>query len=171
MKERNIACIDGQNLYQWLDWTLDYTRFRVYLRDKYKVEKAYYFLGFREKENDLYEKLQESWFILVFNLKWENLKSNKKGNVDTNLVFHTMKKLIEGEFDRIVLVSWDGDYKMLVDYLVEKGRFKKVIAPNLKFASSLYKDKKNLDRKYFTWLDNPDIKKKLEHKKGQKKGP
>jgi hypothetical protein len=32
----------------------------VYLRDKYKVEKAYYFLGFKEQENSLYENLQDA---------------------------------------------------------------------------------------------------------------
>jgi hypothetical protein len=40
----NIAFIDGQNLYQGLNWPVDYKKFRVYLRDKYRIEKAYYFL-------------------------------------------------------------------------------------------------------------------------------
>ena len=57
---KNYAFIDGQNLYQGLEWKIDHERFRIYLRDKYKVEKAYYFLGFQEAENDLYEKLQEA---------------------------------------------------------------------------------------------------------------
>ena len=146
-----------------MDWNLDYYKFRIYLRDKYKVEKAYYFLWFKEKENNLYEKLQEAGFILIFNLKWENLKSNKKWNVDTNLVFSAMKKLIEDSFDNIVLISWDGDYKMLVDYFIEKNKFLKIISPNLKFASSLYKHQWNLDPKYFTFLDNKDIRKKIEY--------
>ena len=67
--------------------------------------------------------MQESGFILVFNLKWENLKSNKKWNVDANLVFHVMKRIIHSEFDKVVLVSWDWDYKMMVDYLIEQNRF------------------------------------------------
>jgi len=90
---KNYAFIDWQNLYQWLDWNLNYKKFRIALKDKYKVEKAYYFIWFKQKENWLYEKLQDAGFILVFNLKWENLKSNKKWNIDTNLVFNVMKKL------------------------------------------------------------------------------
>ena len=53
---KNTAFIDGQNL--WLgtskvskdgeiiesSW-LDLKKFRIYLKEKYKVEKAYYFLG------------------------------------------------------------------------------------------------------------------------------
>lgn len=33
----------------------------------------------------------------------------------------------------------DGDYKKLVDYLVKRNVFKKLLFPNKKFASSLYK--------------------------------
>ena len=163
--KNNYAFIDGQNLYQWLHRPLDYFKFRTYLKDKYNVSKAYYFLGFREKENDLYEKLQEAWFILVFNLKGEHLKSSKKGNVDTNLVFHIMKKTIEDTFDRVVLVSWDGDYKMLVDYLVDHDKLIKVLCPNLQYASSLYRHAHNLDPKYFDFLDKIDIQKKIWYNK------
>ena len=157
----NYAFIDWQNLYQWLDWDLDYKKFRIALKDKYNVIKAFYFIWFKQKENWLYEKLQDAGFILVFNLKWENLKSNKKWNIDTNLVFNVMKKLIHNNFWMVVLVSWDWDYKMMVDYLVEQKRFKKVIVPNLKYASSLYKNNKNLTSNYFANLW--DMKNKLEY--------
>ena len=165
----NYAFIDGQNLYQWLEWSVNYKKFRVYLNDKYHVKKAFYFLWFWDQESELYENLQEAGFILVFNLKWENLKSNKKWNVDTCLVFNIMEKIMEEDFDKVVLVSWDGDYKVMVDYLVERNRFEKVIAPNLKFASSLYKYKKNLEVKYFTNLNSKDIRKKIEHNQKSKK--
>ena len=46
-KIHNNAFIDGQNLYRGLDWDLDYARFRVYLRDKYHIEEAYYFIGYK----------------------------------------------------------------------------------------------------------------------------
>ena len=45
----NHAFIDEANLYaslKRLDWQLDYGRFRVWLREKYGVTKAYIFLGF-----------------------------------------------------------------------------------------------------------------------------
>ncbi len=155
------AFIDGQNLHQWLHRPVDYQKFRIYLKEKYKVTKAYYFLGFREKENALYEKLQEAWFILVFNLKGEYLKSQKKWNVDTNIVFYVMKKLYAWELIWALLISWDGDYKMMVDYLEEEWKLIKVLSPNLRFASSLYRNAKNLDPKYFDFLDKVDIQKKI----------
>lgn len=157
------AFIDGQNLHQGITRALDYKKFRIYLRDKYKVSKAYYFLWFQDKENSLYETLQEAWFILVFNLKGEHLKSSKKWNVDTNIVFHMMKKLIEWTMQWALLVSGDGDYKMVVDYLVEKRKLNKVLCPNLRFASSLYRHAKNLDPKFFDYIDKSDIKKKISY--------
>lgn len=46
----NIAYIDGQNLYMGTTkrdpvWLVDLARFRTYLREKYHVKKAYYYLG------------------------------------------------------------------------------------------------------------------------------
>jgi uncharacterized LabA/DUF88 family protein len=50
----------------------------------------------------------------------------KKGNVDTDIVFEIMKKIYrKNDFNKIVLVSSDGDYKLLVDFLIEENKFKK----------------------------------------------
>jgi len=81
--------------------------------------------------------------------------------VDTDIVFEIMKSLIEEDFDKVVLVSGDGDYKKVVDYLVKKSKFEKILFPNKKFASSLYK---KLGNKFFTHLSHSDIKTKIEYK-------
>ena len=50
-------------------WRIDLQRFRVYLREKYHVEKAFYYMGYvidGDKYQRLYEHIQESGFILVF---------------------------------------------------------------------------------------------------------
>ena len=46
-KYHNIAFIDGQNLYMGSEFQIDFKKMRTYLKDKYSVEKAYYFVGFR----------------------------------------------------------------------------------------------------------------------------
>ncbi len=80
------------------------------------------------------------------------MKSEKKGNVDTDIVFEIMKNLLDNKnFDKIVLVSGDGDYKKLVKYLIQKERFRKILFPNKKFASSLYNE---LGSEYFDYLEN-----------------
>ena len=60
-EENNYAFIDSQNLnlsIQSLGWHLDFARFRIYLREKYKVEKAFLFIGYVEGNEDLYNFLQ-----------------------------------------------------------------------------------------------------------------
>jgi len=54
---KNYAFIDGSNLYlgiKDLGWKLDYKKFRDFLEEKYKVEKAYMFLGNVPRFNSLY---------------------------------------------------------------------------------------------------------------------
>ena len=70
-----------------------------------------------------------------------------------------MKQIAEKEdFDRVVLVSGDGDYFKMVDYLIRKDRFCKLLAPNAKRMSSLYRI---LHTKYFTFLNYKEIIKKI----------
>ena len=160
----NIAYIDGQNLHLGTKsdgWTIDIQKFRVYLRDKYKITQAYYFLGYVQDGNEvLYTKLQEAWFIVIFKKQMLEMKSTKKGNIDSDLIFHVMAKLMDdgSSWDKIVLVSGDGDFKILVDYLIKKDRLCKIIFPNKKYASSLYNDLTNM---YFAYLSHN--KKRLSH--------
>ena len=60
--------------------------------------------------------------------------------------------MIDGDdFEKVFLVSGDGDYKKLVDFLIKKEKFGKLLFPNKKFASSLYK---RLGSEYFDYLEN-----------------
>ena len=161
---KNIAFVDGQNLYMGTTlnkenpWKIDLAKFRIYLRKKYKVGTAYYYLGCaQDKHKDLYKHIQESDFILQFRKHNTAMISKKKGNVDVDITFDIMKKMYKREkFDKIILVSGDGDYKMLVDFLIEENKFEKILFPNKKFASSLYK---NITAKYYAYLD--DIRNKI----------
>lgn len=169
--DKNIAYIDGQNLYMGTSkssprWRVDLTRFRVYLTEKYHVMDAYYYLGFvqnGEEYDRLYESIQKAGFILVFREHNSAMLGTKKGNVDSDIIFNTMKRLyLKESFDKIVLVSGDGDYKMLVDFLIKENRFEKILFPNKKYASSLYK---SISRQYFAYLSDEAVKKKISPKK------
>ena len=162
---KNIAFIDGQNLYMGTMscnpyWEIDLVKFRKYLEDKYKVDEAYYFLGYVQNENEeLYDKIQKAGFILKFREHNPAMLGKKKGNVDSDIIFYVMKKIyLKEDFEKIVLVSGDGDYKMLVDFLIEEGKFAMLLFPNKKFASSLYKKIKS-DHK--TFLEDVDVRKKI----------
>jgi len=161
----NTAFIDGQNLYLGTtlsekSWEVDLFKFRVYLEKKYNIKEAYYFLGYVQEINqEIYSEIQKAGFILVFKQHNPAMLGKKKGNVDTDIVFEIMKKIYrKNDFNKIVLVSGDGDYKLLVDFLIEENKFKKILFPNRKFASSLYKKMSN---NYFSYLDDKDIKNKI----------
>lgn len=163
----NQAFIDGQNLYMNTtanNWTVDLKRFRVYLHEQYHVENAYYFLGaVNEANQNLYELIQKAGFILVFREHSQSMIGKKKGNVDTDIVFTIMAKIADNEnFDKVVLVSGDGDYYKMVNYLIGKSRFCKLLSPNRHSTSSLYRQ---FTPKYVDFLDNVGVKRKIEYRK------
>jgi uncharacterized LabA/DUF88 family protein len=161
----NLAFIDGQNLHMGTTlsdnpWKINLGKFKIYLEKKYGVKEAYYFLGYVQEINqEIYSEIQKASFILVFKQHNPAMLGKKKGNVDTDIVFEIMKKIYKRkDFDKIVLVSGDGDYKLLVDFLIEEDKFKKILFPNRQYRSSLYK---KLSNNYFAYLDDKDIKEKI----------
>ncbi len=165
-KTQNLAYIDGQNLHLGTlnaddTWKVDLVRFRVYLAQKYNVKRAYYYLGFTNDDlMPLYTRIQEAGFILYFKPHHETLASNKKGNVDTDLVFDIMETMYnkKDSFNKIILVSGDGDYMKMVQFLIGENKFGKILFPNQRKASSLYKQ---IDMRYRTNLSSTGTKNKI----------
>ena len=163
MKENNYAFIDGQNLYlgtKSKNWLIDFERLKIYLSDKYSVNKIFYFWGYYDQKNEkIYNKLIRSGYILIFKEHNKNFISNKKGNIDSNLVFEVMKKIRTKErFDKILVISGDGDYKKMINYLINKNKLKKILFPNGRDASSLYK---KIGSEYYDFLDEESVKEKV----------
>ncbi|OGD83484.1 hypothetical protein A2572_00260 [Candidatus Collierbacteria bacterium RIFOXYD1_FULL_40_9] len=141
----NYAFIDSQNLNLGVKsqkWTLDYGRFRKYLADKYGVTKAYMFIGYVAGNQQLYKYLQEAGFLLIFKpvLEYKDKKSKEmviKGNVDAELVLHSMIEFLN--YDKAVIVTGDGDFFCLVEYLEKQNKLKKIVVPSPKYSSLLRK--------------------------------
>lgn len=160
-KGKNYAFIDGQNLHMGTakrevnPWKIDLKRFRVYLSEKYGVTKAFYHLGYVQdtlRAQELYEYIQNAGFILKFRQHSEAMIGGKKGNVDSDIIFSIMKRLYRKEdLQKVILVSGDGDYKAVVDFLIEEKRLKKVLFPDKRRASSLYK---KIGSEYYDNLEN-----------------
>ncbi len=142
-KKRVFAFIDSQNLNLGVrsqGWVLDFERFYKFLRDKYKVKEAFLFIGYLEGNEGLYTYLQKSGYICVFKPTLKIKKGKKvmvKGNVDAELVLHTMIEY--KKYDKAIIVSGDGDFHCLVEYLEKKGKLGKIIAPSKKYSSLLRK--------------------------------
>ena len=126
-KPNNYAFIDSQNLNLGVrdqGWKLDFGRFRVYLKDKYQATKAFLFIGYVAGNQALYTQLQKDDFLVIFKPTLELRREKKikvKGNVDAELILHSM---IEWRnFDKAIIVSGDGDFHCLIEYMVEQKNY------------------------------------------------
>ncbi len=142
-EENNYAFIDSQNLNLGVKsqgWNLDFARFRQFLKDKYGVGKAYLFIGFVPGNQMLYTELQKAGYICIFKPTLEIKEDGKvriKGNVDAELVLHAMSEY--PNYKKAVIVSGDGDFYCLIEYLVKQNKLLKIIVPNIRFSSLLRK--------------------------------
>jgi len=155
----NYAFIDSQNLnlaIRQQGWILDFKRFRRYLYDKYHIIKAYLFIGYIPTNQSLYTSLQDDGYILIFKPTLILPNGKVKGNVDAELVLHTMIEL--PKYDRAVIVSGDGDFYCLIEYLQKQNKLEKLMIPNRNRYSSLLKN-------FITYIAFiSDLKEKLEQK-------
>ena len=161
-KENNYAFIDSQNLnlsIRALGWKLDWKKYRVYLKEKYSVAKAFLFLGFVSGNNDLYVALQEAGFVCIFKPTLIYGDGTLKGNCDAELVLQAMIEY--PNYDKAIIVSGDGDFYCLAQYLLEKGKLKNIMIPNrFKFSALL---KWDIFRPYLRYINDLEIK--LSYKK------
>ncbi|HSH67506.1 MAG TPA: NYN domain-containing protein [Bacteroidia bacterium] len=138
--ENNFAYIDGANLHKSianLGWKLDYKRFRVWLTEKYGVTKAYLFIGMLPRYTDLYTRLQDAGYTLVFREVSYDRDGKAKGNCDADLVVRCMQDLYEHAFDRAILVTSDGDYVSLLRFLADKDKLHTILSPSMENRCSI----------------------------------
>lgn len=162
--ERVYAFIDSQNLNistQKFGWKMDWQKFRKWLADQYGVSKAYMFIGYIPENESLYEQMHDAGYAVVLKPTFdmtrprpellaeageaagvpaashrpEENKKPVKGNIDAELVLWAMKEM--SNYDKAIIVSGDGDFYCLVEYLEEKKRLLHVLTPSGHY-SSLY---------------------------------
>ena len=135
----NYVFIDSQNLNLGVrsqGWRLDWRKFRQYLRNKYNATKAFAFIGYKAGNEALYTQMQEMGYIVILKPTLELPDGRVKGNVDAELVLHAMIEY--KKYDKAIIVTGDGDFHCLVEYLVNKDKLLLVLAPN-KYYSRLLK--------------------------------
>ncbi len=151
---------------QRMGWKLDWRKFRELLAKKYGVSHAYMFIGYMSENEQLYEYMHELGYLIVLKPTVDINNSSEasktaapagkdqnspadpakkteekerpaiKGNVDADLVLHAMKEL--PNYDRAIIVSGDGDFLGLIEYLQEQGKLAHIMTPNWQY-SSLFK--------------------------------
>lgn len=136
------AFIDSQNLNIGVlnqGGKLDFGKFRQYLKLKHNVTKAFLFIGYVEENKVLYDYLKRSGYICVFKkiIEYKDKDITVKGNIDADLVLHAMIEY--PRYDKAIIVSGDGDFYPLIEYLAKKNKLLKVITPNKRYSSLLLK--------------------------------
>jgi uncharacterized LabA/DUF88 family protein len=163
-KPTAYAFIDSQNLNlgtQRMGWKLDWRKFRQFLKDEHGVTHAYMFIGYMADNESLYEYMHELGFLIVLKPTVDVSAHNKdgkeaeakgetpakdkeaeekekptiKGNVDAELVLYAMKEL--PNYEQAIIVSGDGDFFSLAEYLEEQGKLAHVMTPNWQYSSLL----------------------------------
>lgn len=182
-EQRVYAFIDSQNLnisVQKLGWKMDWRKFRKFLSDKYGVDKAMMFIGYVPEHEDLYLQMHNAGYAVVLKPTYDMTKpyndsdssdgkdgedKHVKGNIDADLVLWAMKEI--SNYDKAVIVSGDGDFYSLVEYLEEKGRLLKLLAPSAHYSNLYNRFDKYIDRidKHKKQLSYYDRKKRNQSKR------
>lgn len=158
----NYAFIDSQNLnlgIQRMGWKMDWRKFRQFLKDKYGVTQAYMFIGYMAENESLYEHMHELGYLVVLKPTIEMMTAHEipelaenaettaasekatedkppvKGNVDADLVLYAMKEI--PHYDKSIIVSGDGDFHGLIEYLAQQKKLLHVLTPNWQYSSLL----------------------------------
>lgn len=137
---------------------MDWRKFRQYLKDTYNVSHAYMFIGYVPEFEAMYQQLHELGFLIVLKPTYdmtrpreEDMPTKKpdvkadqksdekqdekkptKGNIDADLVLWAMKEL--PNYEKALIVSGDGDFYGLVEYLAEQKKLLKLLAPSGHFS-------------------------------------
>lgn len=157
--KNNYAFIDSQNLnlgIQKVGWKLDWRKFRAHLEKNYKVSKAFMFIGYMQENEALYEQMHDLGYLIVLkpvviDSHIEDKDNDKvtekpkvKGNIDADLVLYALKEM--QNYDKAVIVSGDGDFYGLVEYLSQKNKLYKLLTPNWQYSSLLKEFENHIER-------------------------
>lgn len=116
---------------------MDWKKFRVYLKDKYSVTTAYFFIGYIQTNQNLYSELQQAGYILIFKPIIFDSEGKAKGNCDADLVLKAVLEI--PNFDNAIVITSDGDFYSLVRHLNEIGKLLMVLSPYIETCSKLLK--------------------------------
>ena len=83
-----------------------------------------------------------------------------KGNIDADMVLQIAVDYYERHFDKVIVVTSDGDFYSAVQFLYERGKLEKIISPYFKTCSTLLKA---TAKEKLVFIDN--LRHKLEYQK------
>jgi len=107
-------------------WKLDFKKFYIFLKNKFKIDKALLFIGYIKENQALYDSLKSFGYKLVYKPSIKNHEGTVKGNVDAELVLHSAAIEYQN-YDQAVIVSGDGDFHCLHEFLEKNRKLLRII--------------------------------------------
>jgi len=141
-------------------WEINYQKLSKYLNSRYKASKIFFYAGVKSLTKNKFNKLQKFGYILrlkelrIYRKKPIERKSKcpkcghvfkkkiyrppeQKANCDVDLTFDAMRHV--SDYSKMILISGDGDFYPLVEFLMKKGREVRIIGETRSTAISLKK--------------------------------
>lgn len=146
--------IDATNIIygtSYYGWKMDFKKLYKYLITRYKAKVIYYYAGVDNsniKQLHFYEKLTDFGYKLRLVPVKKFSDGHKKADVDSRMTFEMMK--MDKKFDKAVIMTGDGDYYWVLEYLLKNKKMVKLISHNKNTAQEL----KKLFGNNFTTLDS-----------------
>jgi uncharacterized LabA/DUF88 family protein len=143
---RTIVFIDASNIIYGCrneGWKVDFKKLFRYLKERYSSQKIYYFAGVLQnnvKQKEFYKVMENIGYDLI--LKPVKLFRNgknivRKANCDVDLTFYAMRDFDKYDFG--IFFTGDGDFEVLIKYLLEKKKKVKIIANGSRTAKEIKK--------------------------------
>jgi uncharacterized LabA/DUF88 family protein len=123
------AYIDSQNLKKSIEAIgkeMDYRRFRLWLKNKKGVDRAFMYFGYMRNQQAHYDYLERCGFELVFR-DVDFQYGRHKANVDICLTIDVLDQI--NDFKEAYLVTSDGDFYDLTERLKQVGKLGGVVSP------------------------------------------
>jgi len=141
-------------------WEVNYRKLSEYLKSRYKASKIFFYAGVKSLRENKFNKLQKFGYVLrlkelkIYKKKPAEKKvkcpkcghifikkiyrpPEQKANCDVDLTFDAMRYV--SDFSKMILISGDGDFYPLVEFLIKKGRELRIIGESKSTAISLKK--------------------------------
>jgi uncharacterized LabA/DUF88 family protein len=141
---RTYIFIDASNIiYGTRDegWKVDLVKLYSYLSKKFTTHHIHYFAGIEPaniKQKKLYQMLSKTgykMFVKPVKTYSQNGHLIKKANCDVDLCFIAMRHV--SKYDRAIFLTGDGDFEILLRYLVKIGKNVQVIASGRRTAREI----------------------------------
>ena len=154
--------IDATNIIygtSYYGWKMDFEKLFKYLTNRYEAKAVYYYAGVDSKnvkQLNFYKKLTDFGYKLRLVPVKIFSDGHKKADVDSRMTFEIIK--LDKKFDKAIIMTGDGDYYWVLEYLIKTKKMVKLISHNRNTAREL----KKLFGKDF--VDMEDIRYQIERK-------